>query len=342
MTLLLVSTAFSLVVLPAIALFWVVRRSSCRLLWGLKTVAVGSYVLATFSLGGWYMLSYYGRYALLGLFVGLAGYGGWRMQRRNFWTRPGGRQWMGLFLSGLLFVLSAAGLLQAYRAHQIPENPLSLTFPLRGDDFYVASGGSRALMNPHMKVGAPDLHEWRGQLWGLDIVQLFPSGNRAAGLYPTALDRYAIFDTPVYGPCAGTVEAMEEDLPDLTPPARDTTRKAGNYVLLRCAPDAYVLLAHLKQESLLVQPGDTVTTDTRLGRVGNSGNSWEPHLHVSAQSSVGETTILDAEPRAMTFNGTFPVRNDMYRSPATGASEQAGGEAVLRLAPSASLSPRFF
>ena len=339
MILLVVSSILSLVVLPTLALIWVALRSECRLLWGLKATAVGSYVLATFYLGSWHMLSYYGRYALLGLFVIMATYGGWHMGRRIFWTRPEGWQWVGPSLAGLLLLLSGTGLLQVYQAHRVPEDPVHLTFPLRSDAFYVASGGSQSLMNPHMKVGAPKLQRWRGQLWGLDIVQLYPTGNRAKGLYPTVLDQYAIFGTPIYAPCNGVVEAAEESLPDLSPPTRDTTRKAGNYVLLRCAPDAYVLLAHLKRQSVQVQPGDSVTTGTRLGQVGNSGNSWEPHLHVSAQSSVGETTILDADPRPMTFNGAFPVRNAVLRPASGNAPEQEAFEPLARPAPFASLSP---
>jgi hypothetical protein len=313
MTLLILSTLLSLVVVPLLALYWLARRSSCRLLWGLKALSVGSYLLATFYLGGWHMLSYYGRYGLLVLFAGTAIYGGWRMRDRIFWTRPEGWQWTGPILAALLLLLTGMGLQQVYQAQQIPDDPVSLTFPLRGGAFYVASGGSRALMNPHMKVGAPELHKWRGQLWGLDVVELYPPGNRATGLYPTALDRYAIFGTPVYAPCDGTVEAVEETLPDLTPPARDTARKAGNYVMLRCGTEAYVLLAHLKHESVQVGPGDSVSTGARLGRIGNSGNSWEPHLHVSTQDSMGTSTILDADPRPMTFDGRFPVRNDVIR-----------------------------
>ena len=324
MTLLLVSTILSLVVLPLLALYWLPRRSPCRLLWGLKAAAVGSYVGTTVYLGGWHMLSYYGRYALLVLFVATAIYGGWRMRRRIFWARPEGWQWGGPLLAGLLLLLSGAGLWAVYQSHQIPDEPVSVTFPLRDGAFYVASGGSQSLMNPHMKVQAPELHEWRGQLWGLDVVELHPSGNRASGLYPTTLDRYAIFGTPVYAPCDGTVEATEETLPDLTPPARDTARKAGNYVLLRCAPDAYVLLAHLKHQSVQVEPGDSVSVSTRLGQIGNSGNSWEPHLHLSAQRSVGGTTILDAEPRPLTFDGRFPVRNDVMQERAAGPHSPEG------------------
>jgi hypothetical protein len=123
-----------------------------------------------------------------------------------------------------------------------------------------------------------------------------------------------LFGTPVYAPCDGTIEATEETLPHLAPPARDTARKGGNYVMLRCGPKAYVFLSHFRHESLQVHPGDSVSTGTRLGTVGNSGNSWEPHLHISAQESLGASTLVDADPRPMTFDGRFLVRNDVIRT----------------------------
>lgn len=317
MTLLIVSTVLSLVVLPLLALWWLVRTGPCLLCWSLKAAAVGGYVLATFYLGGWQMLSYYGRYGLLLLLAGAALVGAWRMRDEAVWQRPQGWQWAGLGGAALLLVASGMGLMEVYRSHHVPAAPVELTFPLRNGTFYVASGGSQDLMNPHMKVGRPGLEKWRGQLWALDVVELYPSGNRARGLYPTTLDRFAIFSTPVYAPCDGQVAAMQDTLPDLVPPARDTINKAGNYVLLRCDSDAYVLLAHLKKGSVTVRTDDSVTTGARLGQIGNSGNSWEPHLHLNAQRSAGKATILDAEPRPMTFDGAFPVRNDLVRTEAS-------------------------
>ena len=315
MTLLIVSTLVSLVVLPLLALFWLVRRSPSVISWGLKAAAVGAYVLATVHLGGWQMLSVYGRVGLLGLFGVAAAVGAWRMRGAPVWKRPNGWQWAGVVGAGIVVVVCGIGLGGVYRSQQVPPDPVDLQFPLRDGAFYVASGGSQALMNPHMKVAQPGLEHWRGQLWALDIVELYPSGNRARGLYPTALDRFAIFDTPVYAPCDGQVAAVETTLPDLVPPARDTTNKAGNYVMLRCGPQAYVLLAHLKQKSVTVQPGDAVSVGARLGAIGNSGNSWEPHLHVNAQRGPGDATILDTAPRPMTFDGRFPTRNDVLRPP---------------------------
>ena len=308
---LVVSTLLTLVVLPGLALYWVTRPPSSLLYWGAKVGAVGVYTLATFYLGGWHMVSYYARFGLLAVFGVVALVGAWRMRGRALWVRPQGWQWIGLGSAVLLLALSTALLTRVYSADQVPPDPVDLTFPLKDGRFYVASGGSTPLMNPHMTVDAPTHRKWRGQRWALDLVELYSSGNRARGLYPTDLDRFAIFGTPVYAPCYGPVDALADTYPDLVPPNRDTTHKAGNYVLLRCATDAYVLLAHLKHGSIVVTEGDTVAAGDLLGEVGNSGNSWEPHLHIHAQRGRGEATVLDADPRPMTFHGRYPVRNDV-------------------------------
>jgi len=53
----------------------------------------------------------------------------------------------------------------------------------------------------------------------------------------------------------------------------------GNYIMLQ-ADNIFVLLCHLRNGSLLVKKGDKVTIGQRIGEVGNSGNSIQPHLHI--------------------------------------------------------------
>ena len=314
MTLLLVSTLLTLVVGPLLALYWLLRPASSVVLWTLKAAAVGAYVAATFYLGLWNMISLYGRYVLLILFAVAAVVGVRRMGEKPMWTMPRGWEWLGPGVAGVVLVVSGIALSSVYTGHQVPPDPVKLSFPLSDGAFYVASGGSHSLVNPHMKVGAPEFKDWRGQLWALDIVQLYPSGNRARGFYPTNLEEYAVFGTSVYSPCDGRVMRVERDLPDLTPPTRDTTNKAGNYVLLRCRDEAYVLLGHLQDDTPTVEAGDSVSVGMRLGAIGNSGNSWEPHLHIHAQRGPGTTKRpLDADPRPMVFGDRFPVRNDVLR-----------------------------
>ncbi|MEU4178721.1 M23 family metallopeptidase [Streptomyces sp. NPDC026589] len=57
------------------------------------------------------------------------------------------------------------------------------------------------------------------------------------------------------------------------------SRIIGNHVILDLGDSTYAVYAHVQRDSLQVKAGDTVRAGQRLGRVGNSGNTTEPHLH---------------------------------------------------------------
>ncbi|MEW5757736.1 MAG: M23 family metallopeptidase [Pseudomonadota bacterium] len=57
----------------------------------------------------------------------------------------------------------------------------------------------------------------------------------------------------------------------------------GNHVMIQ-AEGYFVLLCHLKKGSLIVKEGDQVTAGQKVGEVGNSGSSIQPHLHVQVMS----------------------------------------------------------
>jgi len=59
----------------------------------------------------------------------------------------------------------------------------------------------------------------------------------------------------------------------------------GNCVIIQHSKDEVSLLAHFKQGSIVVKPGDKVKRGELLGQCGNSGNSSEPHLHYHLQNS---------------------------------------------------------
>lgn len=56
-------------------------------------------------------------------------------------------------------------------------------------------------------------------------------------------------------------------------------RILGNHVVLDLGDGTYAAYAHLRHGSLTVCEGDRVRAGQTLARVGNSGNSTEPHLH---------------------------------------------------------------
>src|SRR5690606_14579950 len=141
------------------------------------------------------------------------------------------------------------------------------------------------------------------QKYALDILKLNTLGTRASGLYPKKLKKYEIFEDDLYSPCNGKVVNMKNDLPDLTPPKSDPKNLEGNHIYLVCENhDATILLAHMKKGSIVVAEGEEVKTGQLLGKIGNSGNTSEPHLHIHAEK--------DGKGIPITFNDRFLVRNN--------------------------------
>jgi hypothetical protein len=98
-------------------------------------------------------------------------------------------------------------------------------------------------------------------------------------------DAYFAYGEEVIAAADSTVVAIRDDIPEnvpglmsrAVPVTLDTL--AGNYVVLDLHDGRYAFYAHLQTGSVAVQPGQRVQRGAVLGRVGNSGNSTEPHLH---------------------------------------------------------------
>jgi len=103
----------------------------------------------------------------------------------------------------------------------------------------------------------------------------------------------------------------EDFLEDLIPPQTDSEHLAGNHVMINC--DGFeVILAHLQKDSVRVKVGDYVTTATVIGKVGNTGNTSEPHLHIHVEKGGDAGIILNGKAVAFTINGEFLVRGDIF------------------------------
>ncbi len=67
---------------------------------------------------------------------------------------------------------------------------------------------------------------------------------------------------------------------------KEPEKIAGNYVLIEITKRKYALLAHLMQGSILVKPGEFVVIGQEIGKLGHSGNSTMPHLHMQFMDSA--------------------------------------------------------
>jgi len=126
-----------------------------------------------------------------------------------------------------LGAMSSVGTAVALHSRIPPPLPVvNLAFPLAPGRYLVVNGGSDFGTNAHLvtlDAGEPRFRDWRGQSYGVDLVQLDGLGLRAKGLQPADPHAYHIYGTRVLAPCAGRVVLATDGLPDmqmLVPPGR--------------------------------------------------------------------------------------------------------------------------
>jgi hypothetical protein len=97
------------------------------------------------------------------------------------------------------------------------------------------------------------------------------------------LSDYFSWDIPATSPVDGFVVEVELDHPDMPVGLPPDLEAAENLVGLWLVGGYHVYILHYRQGSLPVDlaVGDFVAAGTPLGRIGNSGTSLEPHLHLA-------------------------------------------------------------
>jgi murein DD-endopeptidase MepM/ murein hydrolase activator NlpD len=195
--------------------------------------------------------------------VGVAGHGLWSGFSLNT-AFSSGQAWSAAVTATLAIVAAIAA---PFTGVPTPMTG-TLVFPLREGRWLVAEGQGR-IFNHHW--GVPDQRE------ALDLVRLRWTGRSRRGLGRHQQD-FPAFGTELLAPCTGIVVHAQDGLPD---GVLDLANVAGNHVIIDNGHEL-IELAHLRQSTVAVRTGDYVRAGDRIGEVGNSGNSAEPHLHIQA------------------------------------------------------------
>ncbi len=203
-------------------------------------------------------------------------------------------------------------------------------FPLRGEDWVAVNSpadrvpshgtdmlGQRYAFDFIRVDGRPGLHahpagRWRGLL----------IGGRARECYAWGAPVHAPFDGEVVHAVDGVQErAWLHPVREIAhalinavtfTPAR-LPRILGNHVVLR-GDAGFAALVHFVPGSVAVDSGQTVRAGDLLGRVGHSGNSTMPHLHLQLMDSDDPMTARGV-PCAFR---TYEVRRDGAWAPVHG------------------------
>jgi len=134
----------------------------------------------------------------------------------------------------------------------------------------VFQGGRSALINHHYFAGS--------QKYALDLIDL--EDGRLSSNPVADLNQYKSFGRDVFSPVTGVVVAVENSLQDQKIGETDRKNPAGNHVVIRMGNNVYMMMAHLKSNSVSVAVGENVTIGQKVGKIGNSGNTTQPHLHI--------------------------------------------------------------
>jgi hypothetical protein len=187
----------------------------------------------------------------------------------------------------------------------------TLIFPIRGKGVigqdYVTNGG----------------HGGHGDFsdeFGIDINGLDQNYGELSDANENAAD--AGWGREILAPAAGTVVYARNDVPTNPNPRENpgenwyrplhdpVNASAGNCVIIDHGNSEYSVMMHMQTGSVTVKVGDRVTTGQVIGKLGNSGDSFGPHLHYQLQSGPRLWQYQSLPVRFQNFDG--PLSRGTY------------------------------
>lgn len=176
--------------------------------------------------------------------------------------------------------------------------PIIVEFPLRGEWFSPNTPGTKIPSHGTNRLGTRYAYDFIQVDWNRKGYPSYQSNFIKYLICGLSVKNYYCWGKAIYAPCNGIVVKTENnydenmrtnlfgDLRNACKNARwldigndDIQKIAGNYVIIKHTENVYVALCHLQKGSLQVSVGQSITTGKMIGKIGHSGNSFQPHLH---------------------------------------------------------------
>jgi hypothetical protein len=154
--------------------------------------------------------------------------------------------------------------------------------PLQGNGWLATTACCKPNVHRDERVAIDGVRIETGETFAVDWAKV--KNDRLFDGDGKTVEQYYGFGEDVLAVADGTVVAIHDGMPDQTPFAlmvpRSTSDYGGNNLMLQIAPNVFAWYAHLRQDSLTVKVGDAVKAGTPIAKLGNTGPSEGPHLHL--------------------------------------------------------------
>ncbi|WP_234007811.1 M23 family metallopeptidase [Lysinibacillus sp. FJAT-14745] len=169
--------------------------------------------------------------------------------------------------------------------------------PIR-DEWFVFWGGTNEFVNYH--------YLYESQRYAYDLVKV--QDGQSYQNSQIRNENFYAFDEDIIAPADGKVVKVVDGIKDNVPGEMDEHNPAGNYVVIEHANHEFSMIAHFKQNSILVNSGEIVKEGQLIGKCGNSGNSSESHIHFQVMDSPD--LVYGKSIRILFKDGKEPIQGD--------------------------------
>src|SRR5215831_5876429 len=154
--------------------------------------------------------------------------------------------------------------------------------PLKGNGWLATTACCTPNVHRDLRVAVDGRRIETGETFAVDWAKV--KNDRLFDGDGKSVEQYYGFGEDVLAVADGTVVSIHDGMPDQTPfvfmVPKSKADYGGNNVILEIAPNVFAWYAHLRQGSLTVKVGDAVKAGAPIAKLGNTGPSEGPHLHL--------------------------------------------------------------
>lgn len=303
------------IVLPIFVLFCLLefgKGNSVHII--IYVFGVGNLIFLLFKTAYWEFTNYYMRYILGFIYLIIA--------FRNLSFLNDGIQEVSrtIILIDVLFLILTVVLMylnvSVIRASKKAKDCIKLSFPFKNGRYIITDGGDgkiSSLLNYHNKAQIHKNGKANTSMgYATDIAKINKFGFTAKSILTKNNEDYEIFHENVYCPCDATVIEVINEIEDNIPFSAKYPYNVGNRIILK-VDNYYIVMGHLAKDSITVRVGDKIKSGQTLAKIGNSGLTPRPHLHMQV-SRCDDGYYWQGASVPIFFNDSYyPIKNKIVK-----------------------------